>query len=85
MFRGRPKSRPFESSVEAQSFVAIGASFVGMKKNINGGHSLKTLSKEGQETFGKAIGQATRRLDVETQSLKAIVVYAAKDSLSVES
>jgi hypothetical protein len=65
--------------------MAIGASFVGMKKNINGGHSLKTLSKEGQETFGKAIGQATRRLDVETKSLKAIGVYAAKDSLSVES
>ncbi|HYT57861.1 MAG TPA: extracellular solute-binding protein [Verrucomicrobiae bacterium] len=43
------------------------------------------LSKEGQETFGKAIGQATRRLDVDTKSLKAIGVYAAKDSLSIES
>jgi ABC-type Fe3+ transport system substrate-binding protein len=43
------------------------------------------LSKEGQETFSKAIGQATRRLDVDTKALKAIGVYAAKDSLSIES
>jgi len=43
------------------------------------------LSKEGQETFGAAIGQATRRLDVDTKSLRAFGVHAAKDSLSLES
>ena len=43
------------------------------------------LSKDGQETFGKAMGQATRRLDVDTKWLRAFGVYAAKDSLSIES
>ena len=43
------------------------------------------LSKEGQETFGTAIGQATRRLDVDTKALRAFGVHAAKDSLSLES
>ena len=43
------------------------------------------LSKEGQETFGKAIGQATRRLDVDTKWLRSIGVYGAKDSLTIES
>ena len=43
------------------------------------------LSKEGQETFGTAIGQATRRLDVDTKSLRAFGVHAAKDSLTLES
>lgn len=42
------------------------------------------LSKEGQEMFGKAMGQATRRLDVDTKWLRTIGVYAAKDTLSVE-
>jgi ABC-type Fe3+ transport system substrate-binding protein len=43
------------------------------------------LGKEGQETFGKAIGQATRRLDVDTKWLRTIGVYAAKDTLTIES
>src|SRR5258706_2480005 len=43
------------------------------------------LGKEGQETFGKAIGQGTRRLDVDTKWRGSIGVYAAKDSLSIES
>lgn len=42
------------------------------------------LSKEGQEIFSQAIGQATRRLDVETHGLKAFGVTAAKDSITVE-
>ena len=42
------------------------------------------LSKEGQETFGKAMGQATRRLDVDTKWLKSVGVSAAKDSLTIE-
>jgi ABC-type Fe3+ transport system substrate-binding protein len=42
------------------------------------------LSKEGQELYGKAMGQATRRLDVETKWLTATGVKAAKDYLTVE-
>ena len=42
------------------------------------------LSKEGQEIFGKATGQGSRRLDVDTNWLKEIGVQAAKDVLTVE-
>ena len=40
------------------------------------------LGKEGQEIFSRAMGQGTRRLDVDTQWLKAFGVIAAKDSLA---
>ncbi|HEX2261763.1 MAG TPA: extracellular solute-binding protein, partial [Candidatus Binatia bacterium] len=40
------------------------------------------LCKEGQEIFGRAMGQGTRRLDVDTQWLKEFGVIAAKDSLT---
>src|SRR4029077_5622225 len=39
------------------------------------------LSQEGQETYSRAMGQGTRRLDVDTQWLKEFGVIAAKDSL----
>ncbi len=42
------------------------------------------LSKEGQELFSKSIGQATRRLDVDTRSLREFGVIAAKDSITLE-
>ncbi len=42
------------------------------------------LGKEGQQIFGKAIGQATRRLNVDTKWLKEFGVLAAKDFLTVE-
>ena len=42
------------------------------------------LSKEGQETFGKAMGQPTRRLDVDTKWMQEFGVRAAKDVISVE-
>ena len=42
------------------------------------------LSKEGQETFSKALGQATRRLDVDTRALKEFGVTAAKDTITLE-
>lgn len=42
------------------------------------------LSKEGQEVFFKGIGQATRRLDVDTRGLKEFGVMAAKDSITIE-
>jgi iron(III) transport system substrate-binding protein len=40
------------------------------------------LGREGQETYSRAMGQATRRLDVDTQWTKEFGVFAAKDSLT---
>ncbi len=42
------------------------------------------LGKEGQELTTKAMGQATRRLDVDTKWLKDHGVIAAKDQLSLK-
>lgn len=42
------------------------------------------LSKEGQEIWGKAHGQPTRRLDVDTTGLTEIGEQAVKDFLTVE-
>lgn len=42
------------------------------------------LSKEGQEVFTKAMGQATRRLDVDTNWLKDFGVLPAKDHLTLK-
>ena len=42
------------------------------------------LSKEGQEIYSKAMGQATRRLDVQTKWLTEFGTRASKDFLSVE-
>ena len=42
------------------------------------------LGKEGQEVYGKAMGQATRRLDVDTQWLVEFGTRASKDFLTVE-
>ncbi len=38
------------------------------------------LSKEGQEIYSKAQGQATRRLDVDTKAMEEFGIRAAKDS-----
>jgi ABC-type Fe3+ transport system substrate-binding protein len=42
------------------------------------------LSKEGQEIYSKAQGQATRRLDVDTQSMEEFGIRAAKDTITIE-
>jgi iron(III) transport system substrate-binding protein len=42
------------------------------------------LSREGQELYGKAMGQATRRLDVDTKWMVEHGVRASKDFLTVE-
>jgi iron(III) transport system substrate-binding protein len=42
------------------------------------------LGKEGQEIFSRGMGEATRRLDVDTQWLKEFSVLAAKDGLTLE-
>ncbi len=42
------------------------------------------LSKEGQEIYSLAQGQATRRLDVDTKSMEEFGIRAAKDYIAVE-
>jgi ABC-type Fe3+ transport system substrate-binding protein len=42
------------------------------------------LGKEGQEIFSRAMGEATRRLDVDTKYMKEFGVLAAKDGLTTE-
>ena len=42
------------------------------------------LGKEGQEIFTRSMGEATRRLDVDTKWMKESGVLAAKDSLTLE-
>jgi iron(III) transport system substrate-binding protein len=42
------------------------------------------LAKEGQELYGKAMGQATRRFDVDTKWMVEHGVRASKDFLTVE-
>ncbi|MGZ8497811.1 MAG: ABC transporter substrate-binding protein [Candidatus Binatia bacterium] len=42
------------------------------------------LSRDGQEVFSRGLGQATRRLDVDTRWLRELGTIAAKDALSVE-
>jgi ABC-type Fe3+ transport system substrate-binding protein len=42
------------------------------------------LSREGQEVVSRALGQATRRLDVDTHWLREAGVIPAKDHLSVK-
>jgi ABC-type Fe3+ transport system substrate-binding protein len=42
------------------------------------------LSKEGQDIYGKALGQGSRRFDVDTKWLRDIGISAAKDVLAIE-
>src|SRR5207237_2099335 len=42
------------------------------------------LGQEGQETYSRAMGQASRRLDVDTQWTKEFGVTAAKDGLTAD-
>ena len=42
------------------------------------------LSREGQEVYGRAMHQATRRLDVDVKWLREVGVTAAKDALTIE-
>lgn len=42
------------------------------------------LGKEGQELYGKAMTQGTRRLDVDTQWLKEFGIEACKDIMTVD-
>jgi ABC-type Fe3+ transport system substrate-binding protein len=42
------------------------------------------LSRDGQEVFSRAMGVASRRLDIDTKWLKAYGVIAAKDFLTID-
>jgi hypothetical protein len=42
------------------------------------------LGQQGQEVYSRAMGQATRRLDVDTQWLKEFGVVAAKEHLTLD-
>jgi ABC-type Fe3+ transport system substrate-binding protein len=42
------------------------------------------LSREGQDIYGKALGQGSRRFDVDTKWLRDIGISAAKDVLAIE-
>ncbi len=42
------------------------------------------LSKEGQEIFTRSMGEATRRLDVDTKWMQEFGILAAKDGLTLE-
>jgi iron(III) transport system substrate-binding protein len=66
-----------------------GSGVVAIVKNPPHPHATKVfvnwlLSKEGQELYGRAMLQGTRRLDVDSRWLKQSGVEACKDSMTVE-
>ena len=71
------------------SYTSSGSGALSVVKNSSHPNATKVfvnwlLSKEGQETYGKAMGQATRRLDVDTKWLTEFGTRASKDFLSFE-
>jgi iron(III) transport system substrate-binding protein len=70
-------------------FVSGGSGNLAIFKNAPHPNTLRVfvnwlLSKEGQELYSKALGQGTRRLDVDTKWLRKFGVIAAKDSLTLD-
>jgi ABC-type Fe3+ transport system substrate-binding protein len=68
-------------------YVSGGSGNVGIIKAAPHANATKVflnwfLGPEGQETYSRAMGQATRRLDVDTQWTKEFGVIAAKDNLT---
>jgi iron(III) transport system substrate-binding protein len=71
------------------TYTSCGSSATSIVKNSPHPNATKVFvnwlfSKEGQEIYGKAMGQATRRLDVDTKWMAAHGVRASKDFLTVE-
>ena len=69
-----------------ETYVSGGSGNVSIIKNAPHPNATKVfinwfLGREGQETYSRAMGQATRRLDVDTQWLKEFGVLPAKDTL----
>jgi len=70
-----------------ESYVSGGSGNVAIIKGAPHPNAAKVflnwfLGREGQEIYSRAMGQGTRRLDVDTQWLKEFGVVAAKDSLT---
>ena len=75
------------SSPRDEIYVSGGSGNVGIIKAAPHANATKVflnwfLGPEGQETYSRAMGQATRRLDVDTQWTKEFGVIAAKDNLT---
>lgn len=71
------------------SYTSSGSGALSVVKNSTHPNAAKLfvnwlLGKEGQEIYGKAMGQATRRLDVDTKWLALLGTRASKDFLTVE-
>ena len=71
------------------TYTSCGSSALSVVKGSNHPNATKVfinwlLTKEGQELYGKAMGQATRRLDVDTKWMVDHGVRASKDFLTVE-
>jgi len=71
------------------SFVTNGSGSFTVVKNAPHPNATKVflswlLGKEGQDVFGRAIGQATRRLDVDTRWVEDLAIRATKDFMSPE-
>ena len=71
------------------TYTSCGSSALSVVKNSPHPNATKVfinwlLGKEGQEIYGKAMGQATRRFDVDTQWMVEHGVRASKDFLTVE-
>ena len=84
-------NQPIKPLPEAKegSYTSSGSGALSVVKNSTRPNATKLfvnwlLSKEGQEIYGKAMGQATRRLDVDTKFLLESGTRASKDFLSVE-
>jgi iron(III) transport system substrate-binding protein len=71
------------------SYTSSGSGALSVIKNSSHPNATKVfvnwlLGKEGQEIYSKAMGQATRRLDVDTKWLNEFGIRASKDYISVE-
>jgi iron(III) transport system substrate-binding protein len=80
--------KPLPPSKEG-TFVSVGNGGPVVVKNHPHSNAAKVyvnwlLSKEGQQLYSKAFGQATRRLDVDTTWMPEIGVRPAKDSITID-
>ncbi len=71
------------------TYISCGSGALSVVKNSPHPNAAKVfvnwiLSKEGQEIYGKAMGQATRRLDVNTKWLLEYGTRSAKDFFTIE-
>jgi ABC-type Fe3+ transport system substrate-binding protein len=84
-------NQPIKPLPEAKegSYTSSGSGTLSVVKNSTRPNATRLfvnwlLSKEGQEVYGKAMGQATRRFDVDTKFLLEFGTRASKDFLTVE-